>query len=167
MVQLTVEDTLVNKPGQWDGDMNHFAVGVNDQNQMHYGVFVENDRSNDDRGIDTLDVGSTIAILAGVTARVPYDITDIAAADTEEIPQNTAVSLIRDGLVYVRCEEALAAGASFFVRRVATGSEVAGSIRSDADGGDAIAFTGGVEIIKGGGAGGVCLLKIHSLTFAT
>lgn len=70
------------------------------------------------------------------------------------------LSVLRQGRAVVEVEDAVTAGGDVFVRTTATGSEQAGAIRSDADGGDAIAMTG-ARFHTSAGAGGLAVVTIN------
>jgi hypothetical protein len=159
MSQTSYPTVLDKKPGVWEGDDNVFFQGINDQNQLRYGVFVEEDITNDDRGIDVLDNASVIGGIAGVVARVPYA-TDEVTGDNE-VPQNAVVPYVRRGLVRVLCNLAMAVGDDIYVIKNPAGAEVAGSIRPSADGTDTVQIQTGAKVIEGAGAGGAALLEIN------
>lgn len=80
--------------------------------------------------------------------------------DADELPVASAATVLRQGTITVQVEDAVAKGAPVFVRMVATGGEVAGSCRSDADGGDAVQLTGCVYM-QTTTAAGLCKIAVN------
>lgn len=74
-----------------------------------------------------------------------------------------AVPILRNGRVWVVCEEAMALGDSVFVRFAAgTGTQL-GAVRNDADTATAVALQGAVVVTASSGAG-ICEIEFHVQT---
>lgn len=94
-------------------------------------------------------------LIAGLVVRQPV-------REDEDFAANSAVSVLRRGQMFVRVEDAVVRGTHAFVRHVAAGAEVLGSLRSDADGGgpDATLCTG-ITFLQSVGAGEICLVDVN------
>lgn len=100
---------------------------------------------------------SAATAIAGV---VLYDPMVESASATAEFAVGDVVGVMRKGAVYVVTEDACTPASSVFVRVTAAGAEVAGSFRSDADGGDAIELTTGARFLHSSGAGEINILEL-------
>lgn len=66
--------------------------------------------------------------------------------------ENRDLSVMIEGEIYVKVEDAVVAGQPVFARHTAAGAEVLGACRSDADGGDAEEVAG-ARYLRSAGAG--------------
>lgn len=82
--------------------------------------------------------GDTAIDIRGIVVRSEANIAP--TPDNPEYEPQREVTLLTEGPIWVDVENAAAYGAQAFCRIVATGNEVAGAFRSDADGGDAVAI---------------------------
>ncbi len=88
---------------------------------------------------------TTTGEVTGGTARITlYDAMHepFSPSTDTEYGDKQAVPALRRGQVWMLAEDAVAPGGDVFVRFVATGGEELGRVRSDADGGDAVALPG-------------------------
>lgn len=72
----------------------------------------------------------------------------------------SAVNVLRRGVLWVKVEEAVVAEDAVYVRAVAAGAEVAGAFRKTADGTDTIALSG-CKFLSSAAAGALALVDIN------
>jgi hypothetical protein len=90
-------------------------------------------------------VGTTAIQFLGVTERsLMAQVNTGIGTEVDHFEPGTKMSVLRTGDIWVVAEEAVTFGAQVFVRIVATGTELAGAVRSDVDGTDAIAWPGAI-----------------------
>lgn len=73
----------------------------------------------------------------------------------EDYPAGQALALLTKGHLFIKVEDAVTKRTHAYVRHTATGAEVLGSLRSDADGTDA-AINTGITFLESVGAGEIC-----------
>ena len=91
--------------------------------------------------------GQVTSGLAGIAIRVQDDVAN--ASDALQYEDESDVSVLDFGTVWMVAEDAVAAGGAVFARFVAGGLGV-GSVRSDADAGDAVALPGAMFMAAAG-----------------
>lgn len=106
--------------------------------------------------------GSVDADFLGVTIKgtVEISVNDGLSTSESVFAPGCSVSVMEEGACVVMTEDAVAFNGAVFMRIVATGTEVFGAFRSDADGGDAIAITGAKFRSATTGAG-LAVLKVN------
>lgn len=113
--------------------------------------------------VRNLKTGDTLAAVWGLAEQVaiPREIDEDGDLDRDVRP-GEAVAPATSGHYWVTSETALAAGATPYVRVVATGNERAGLLRNDADGGDAVDASSICKVITGTDvAGGTVEVSIN------
>lgn len=90
-------------------------------------------------------VASVAADFLGVTERSLFaQINRGIPTEVDAFEPGNTVSVLSRGDIVVFSEDAVTANAPVFVRTTATGTEVFGAVRSDADGGDALTWPGAI-----------------------
>lgn len=123
--------------------------------------------SGSDKTVKVLDGGDAVADIFGLIERPigqlentgdggeNVDLTDLTYPVPSMVPAG------RKGRWMVKTEDDLASGATPFIRFTAGAGEVAGSLRSDADGGDALDASSIVTVLEGASAGGLVKIEVH------
>lgn len=96
---------------------------------------------DDPDSIRTLSGSDTAARVFGITAFGPGSELKLNTGNPNDVDvyeEGASVDLILAGPAIVQVETDIAIGDPVFVRKTATGTEVAGAFRNDADGGDAV-----------------------------
>jgi hypothetical protein len=136
-----------------------------------YGTLVVTDESNT-AGFDQL-AGKAPAVSTDITvmgAQMGIAIADQARAQDPSVanpvyPRYSAVSVLRQGRIWVLAETGLADGSNPFVRFTANGSfvpGVAGAFRSDADSAKAAQLSSGQAVVRGTtSAAGYAVIEIN------
>lgn len=97
---------------------------------------------------------------AGFAVYDPAIETNTAYTDDGGYESRSVMSILRRGRLWVEVEDAVTAYGSVFIRFSASGAEVLGSARSDADTADAVALPS-AKFLTGASAGGVALVEIN------
>jgi hypothetical protein len=95
-----------------------------------------------------------------VMGTVEIMVNDGLSTSEDVFAPGCSVSVMEEGTTVVQTEDAVAFNGPVFMRIVATGTEVFGAFRSDADGGDAIAITGARFRTATTGAG-LAVIKVN------
>jgi hypothetical protein len=117
--------------------------------------------ANDDEA--TLPTGTSVAADAlGISIRnTSTDVNTGVPTDVDGLPAGNVISTLRGGVVAVEVEDAVTANAACFFRIQNAGAgERIGGLRSDVDGGDAVALTDAVFKTTTA-AGGIAKVKIN------
>jgi hypothetical protein len=119
---------------------------------------------------NAVKVPSTAALVAAAKGVVIYNALMPAPGDdatTNDFAAARAVSIMLEGVIWVVCEDAIAAGAPVFCRYTANGAGKLqlGAVRSDADGGNAASLPNCRAVSTSTGAG-VIKLRVN-LPYAT
>jgi hypothetical protein len=139
---MTVQTSVANnpaagKPGLLFGGMGKFDSYVNGEASASIspGVVVAAGTADD----EVIQPNATTVTPVGVFAFSHHlnDNTNLIKADANE-----PVSVLREGDVWVQPEDTVAKGGPVYFRVIAPGAEVLGSLRSDADGGNAVRLPG-------------------------
>lgn len=149
--QTTYSNSLSTQPGGLDAGFESFSVTLSAPN---------GETSN------TIVMGHGVVLDAG-TAKRPTELAakmDGVAVRTEFAQSkgvystNEMVSVMPAGVVYVRPEASVSAGAQAYMRVTTSGAEVAGSFRGDSDSGDAVPVN--AYFMEAGSATNACRLLV-------
>lgn len=144
-----------------DNTINSYTV-VNEANGVPFGSFVVRDSVNE-------RLAKLPSVLTDITAqatRLGFALhshaneQEMIGSVNQGYKNNSTMSVIRKGAVYVVVENAVVAGGSVFVRAIATGNEKRGAVRADADGTDA-AIVPSATFRTGASAGGFAIVEIN------
>ena len=145
------------------------AVVLPNEPSVPFGVFVTQDANITGQGADNIarlpfatGEVSTERLGLGVSVHSQATENALASAGQTEVGYKTqsAMSILRQGLIWVQVEDAVVPGGAAFVRFVAGAGEQLGSFRSDADSGDAVALPNS-RFKTSAGAGGLAQLDIN------
>lgn len=89
-----------------------------------------------------------------------YDQRDLVGE--QGVPVGSPMSVLTEGVVYVKVEDAVTAGGSVFARAVATAVQQAGALRGTADGNNTVAVKG-AKYRRGAAAGGIAEVEFSKL----
>jgi hypothetical protein len=106
--------------------------------------------------------GSVDADFLGITVKgtVEIQVNDGLSTSESVFAPGNSVSVMEEGTTVVLTEDAVAFNGPVFMRIVATGTEIFGAFRSDADGGDAIAIAG-AKFRSATTAAGLAQIKVN------
>lgn len=144
------------------------AVVLPNEPSVPFGVFVTQDLNITGQGADNIarlpfatGEVSTERLALGVAVHNQASENALVSSGLSEVgyPSQSAMSILRRGLVWVVVEDAVVAGGAAFVRFVASATEQLGSFRSDADSGDAVALPN-ARFKTSASAGGLAILDI-------
>jgi len=128
--------------------------------EVHAPTAIDSYSSDADQAIGTaVAYGASDGLVADATAATDATIAGVVTlnidanviSDTDVVEAETMLSVMRQGVVWVNVEDAVAIGGVPHVR--VGGAGTIGAFRSDVDGGDAIALTGAVFRSSTAGAG--------------
>lgn len=120
-----------------------------------------------DRTAKVLDSGDAVADIFGLVERPIGQIENTGTGGEGvdgtdlEFPVGTMIPAGRKGRWMIRAEDAVTPDTTAFIRFTATGAEVAGSLRSDADGGDALDASSICTILGTAAAGNLVKVEVH------
>lgn len=147
----------VSYPGQL-ADMDQVKdvlSAINFAAAMNYGIMGVTDESNTG-GFDALAVKAPAAStdITVVGAQLGVVLADQGRAQnpavaTAQYPIQSAVSLLRQGRVWVNAETAMADGANPFIRYTVNGALFVGNFRNDADTAKAAQMAAGQAVVRG------------------
>lgn len=109
-------------------------------------------------GVAAVDASITLADVAGIAVFDPSAVPTVVPSQdqTSEYSQGSVVPVLESGEIYVITEDACVAGGTPHIRVGGTGD--LGAIRSDTDGGNAVAMTGAIFRF-GSGANGINVIR--------
>ena len=103
-------------------------------------------------GTDVTNAAKFLGIAIYNAGREPH-------TSAAEYADESVVSILRKGRIWVEVEDAVAVGGGVFCRHVAAGAEVLGAFRSDADGSDASQVAHAV-FLTAASASGLALVEL-------
>jgi len=122
-------------------------------------IFVTSDDGVEARRLTTGDTAQDIWGCLVRNADLVQELALPAPSELEFLPA-AAMSVMREGEVWVSPEVAVAVNDPVFVRVTATGAEVSGAVRNDADGGDAVQVAGRFKTAAA--AGGLARIMLNT-----
>ncbi len=128
---------------------------------LEMGRFVK--KGADDDSIVALAAGDTVGDIVGALRRTDANHfhsleNDRGSSVVDRLPVGTHLSVVYEGLMFIRPETALVAEGPIFCR--INGSGRLGGFRNDADGGDAIDVSSICSVRKSAAADGLALIRI-------
>ena len=169
VITLTFKDAGVVYPvataAPGSGTLVHVVTQAADStNPLPIGKFVAR-LTGTDRTVKVLASGDVVADIFGLVERPIGQIENTGNGNADltalEFPVPSMIPAGRKGRWMVRTEEAVSPDSTPFIRMLATGTEVAGSLRATTDGGDALDASSIVSILGTAAAGELVKIEVH------
>lgn len=138
------------------------ATLIANQTTIPYGKYVvfDDDEPNGDKAhLPSASAEVTAGLISGFTIREEVVESPASGSTPAGYPHKSAMSVLREGPMWVDCETACVVGQSVYIRFTASGSLTVGSVRNDTDGGEAAAHPNAI-FRTALSAAGLCRIEI-------